>query len=151
MCALSDSDFCILKLLLGNDEGIWSGVFTEEAAITSVAMCVPVQCDAEDVKKAVDAIIHSRLDNSHQTGAPIRSEVKCNNFESKPLSPGAIVVILFCCFTVIVVSLATLCDGCFRVYGQEKVTTENKSLNSKQSEKTPLLPCKICSLVKLIL
>ena len=82
MCALSDSDFCILKLLLGNDESIWSGVFTEEAAITSVAMCVPVQCDAVDVKKAVDAIIHSRLDNSDQTGVPIRLEVKCNNFRA---------------------------------------------------------------------
>ena len=71
-CApLNDSDFCLLKLLLGNDEGIWSGVFTEEAAIISVAMCVPVQCDAEDVKKAVDAIILSQLDNSDQTGVPM--------------------------------------------------------------------------------
>ena len=139
-CALlSITDYCILKLLLGSDEGIWSGVFTEEVAIFSLAMCVPVQCDAEDVKKAVDAVVLSRLDNSVQTGVPVRSEVKCNNFESKPLSSGAIVVIFFCCFTVIVVGLATLCDACFRVYGRRKVTTEDKSLNSEQMEKTPLL------------
>lgn len=139
-CALlSDTSYCILKLLLGSDQGIWSGVFTEEVAIFSLAMCVPVQCDGGDVKRAVDAVVLSRLDCSDQTGVPVRSEVKCSNFESRPLSPGAIAVIFFCCLVVIVVGLATLCDAIFKVYGQRELTADEKSLNSDTLETTPLL------------
>ena len=38
-------------------KGVWGGVLTEEVAIFSAAMYAPVECDGEDVKKAVDAYV----------------------------------------------------------------------------------------------
>ena len=141
-CArLQDASFCDLKLLLGTGQGIWSGVFTEEVAIFSTAMCVPVECDGEDVKNAVDAVVLGRLDSVGPTDIPIRSEVKCDNFASEPLSRGAIVIIFLCCLMVTAVALATLCDAVFRVYEHRALTVDDKHLNPdvEQLEKTPLL------------
>ena len=129
-CArLQDASFCDLKLLLGTGQGIWSGVFTEEVAIFSTAMCVPVECDGKDVKNAVDAVVLGRLDSVGPTDIPIRSEVKCDNFASEPLSRGAIVVIFLCCLMVTAVALATLCDAVFRVYEHRALTVDDKHLN----------------------
>ena len=141
-CArLVDTIFCDLKLLLGSDQGIWSGVFTEEVAIFSMAMCVPMECHTGDVKNAVDAVLSGRLDSIGLTGVPIRSSVKCSNFENKPLSQGAIVVICLCCSMVLVVAVATLCDAVFKVYEHRKLNPNSKNLNSdaEQLVKTPLL------------
>ena len=140
---LQNASFCIFQVLLGDDEGVWSGVLTKEVAIFSAAMCVPVECDGADVKNAVDAVLLSRLGSINPFGdVPVRPEVKCSNFGSEPLTPGAIVVICLCCLIVFTVAVATLCDAVFRVYGRQELTVESKSLNPDvdQLEKTPLLP-----------
>ena len=140
---LQNASFCDLKLLLGSDQGIWSGVFTEEVAIFSIAMCVPIECDGADVKNAVDEVLLSRLGSVGLTGVPVRSEVKCGNFGSEPLTPGAIFVICLCCLMVFAVAVATLCDAVFRVYGCRKLKPDSISLNAdadtEELARTPLL------------
>ena len=140
-CArLEGASFCDFTVLLGNGQGVWSGVLTREVAIFSAAMCLPVQCE-RDLKNAVGAVFLSRVNSINPFGVPARPEVKCSNFDSKPLSQGAIVVICLCCSMVMVVAAATLCDAAFRVFRHQKLTADSKSLNpdAEQLEKTPLL------------